>query len=722
MRNREKEVRQKKSYDIKTTTCPMDCGDACSLLATIANGKVVSLQGDPEHPFTQGIMCNKMRRYPERLFGPERLTTPLIRKNGCLEPCSWDNAIDAICARWRSDIKEYGSESVMSWSYSGPMGMFQRNSGDAFFGTLGATSLDRTICATARSFALRESLGVRGVSLPDDFVPGDVILVWSMDPARSRLAFTRRLTQARRQGASVVLVDVYENATARLADHVSLVTPGRDLQLALLLLAKIAQAAPTALRSADEALTRFSDVVAHAKALDANESEHLCGLSPESVSDLAERLLKANRVYLITGYGYSRTQRGAAATQALVALSVALTLTGVGGGMYTMLGANRVFETSTPSAPHVPATARRTNMSHLGEALLDFTDPPIRSLYVYGSNPALVSPDQSRVLEGLRRDDLFLVVHDLFLTDTARLADVVLPATSFLEHDDLYLRGEFPVLQYSRAIIDPVGESKSNCEVFGMFAKCFGFSAIANRYNVGLMIREAIDNTEYPFTEEERQRVLAGKPVLLEDRGTGALDKRGRFSGYDTADFSCLATWLDNAPASCVDAFNWFDDDASVRSRATLGQSNGRKQGSGRTFYLATVITDFSINSSVLHCCNESRRNAYALMNPVDVAECLPAGSVAVTLENRFGRATFELEPSKRVPRGTIIVPGVYPLGQTLAGSHAAVQPQFSSASASNASSCAKGGLGINAFAPPLESDGGDGCWFTGHQVKVVHV
>ena len=199
MRNREKEVRQKKRYDIKTTTCPMDCGDACSLLATIANGKVVSLQGDPEHPFTQGIMCNKMRHYPERLFGPERLTTPLIRKNGYLEPCSWDNAIDAICARWRSDIKEYGGESIMSWSYSGPMGMFQRNSGDAFFGTLGATSLDRTICATARSFALRESLGVRGVSLPDDFVPGDVILVWSMDPARSHLAFTRRLTQARRQ-------------------------------------------------------------------------------------------------------------------------------------------------------------------------------------------------------------------------------------------------------------------------------------------------------------------------------------------------------------------------------------------------------------------------------------------------------------------------------------------------------------------------------------------
>lgn len=509
-------------------------------------GRATRLRGDPAHTVTQGFLCGKVARYLERVYHPERLLHPLRRTPAGFERTSWDEALDAIAARLRVIADEFGAESILPYSYAGTMGYLNGSGMDRrFFHRLGASRLDRTICAAAGSAGLTEAYGARLGMDPRDFAHARLIIAWGANVLATNVHQWPFILEARRRGAKFVVIDPVRTKTAALADLHLAPYPGSDLALALGLIHVILRDGLLDERYVTSYAEGLDSLRARAAEYSPGRVAHWTGIAEADVEQLARDYAAARPAAIRLNYGVQRSERGGRAVRAIALLPV---LTGAwrergGGLLLSTSGAFAVNRAALERPDLQPGPTRLVNMTQLGDALTQLGDPPVQALVVYNSNPAAIAPDQKRVRAGLARPDLFKVVIEQFMTDTARYADYVLPATTFLEHTDLYFAYGHYELQLARAAIAPPGEARSNVEIFRALARRMGFLDACFSESEEDMIRGLL-NTPSPYLAgvtlerlEREHSIRLNVPDLPFAAGafgtpSGKCDLRGEALGY----------------------------------------------------------------------------------------------------------------------------------------------------------------------------------------------
>jgi len=497
---------------VRHSVCALDCPDACSLLIDIKDGKGSRLRGNPEHPVTRGFLCGKVARYLDREYSPDRLLYPQKRAGakceGRFERISWDEALDTIAARLRKVSEEFGPEAILPYSYAGTMGLLNGGGMDRrFFHRLGASRLDRTICSSAGGAGLMETLGFRYGTEPEQFSHSKLIIAWGANVLATNVHLWPFIVEARRNGARFYTIDPICNRTGKLADKHFAIYPGSDMALALGLMHVIIG---ENLHDADyiaNYTNGFEALAARAREYPPERVESLTGISREDVVSLAREYARTRPAAIRLNYGIQRSDRGGAATRAVAALPALIgSWRELGGGL--QLSTSQAFRFNR-AALEMPELQRRSplgrdarivNMTELGKALTQLDAPPVKALVVYNSNPASIAPNQNLVLAGMRRADLFTVVLEQFQNDTADHADILLPATTFLEHTDLYLAYGHYHLQLARPVLPAPGETKSNVEVFRLLAHRMGFDEPCFRDSEDDMLRTLLDSP-HPFLQ-----------------------------------------------------------------------------------------------------------------------------------------------------------------------------------------------------------------------------
>ena len=627
--------------EIKRSACPYDCPDTCGLLVEVEAGKAIKVSGDPEHPFTRGTLCVKMNHYEKTVHSPLRLITPLLRTgpkgSGQFRAASWPEAIGQIADRWEKILSQYGAEAILPYSYAGTMGLIQRNAGHPFFHRLGASRLDRTICSPAKEAAWKAVMGDTAAPHPDEAGDSDLVVLWGINAVATNIHFLHAVRKAKEKGAAVWLIETYETPTSSLADRIFLVRPGSDGALALGLMHLLVR---------DNRIDR-NFLANHVQGFEELKREILPDFSPAKVSSLtglpretlesmAGAFASAKAPFIRIGSGPSRYGNGAMSLRAVVCLPALV-------GAYTQKGGGCFASTSTAGAfsmkeilreDFMTKPTRIVNMNQLGDALNRLGNPPIQSLYVYHSNPAAITPDQNQVLRGLAREDLFTVVHERFMTDTARFADILLPSTSSLEHSDLYRSYGTYCIQRVKPAIHPVGESKSNREVFALLAAAMGFSEPFFRQTADELIEHVL-SIRTPLREGVDQKSFAaGKAVELplpSDAKAQFKTPSGKIEILNPKDPRPLPCYLP-------------------------------PHGGDYPFRLMTAPSVYALNSSFRERDDLlSREKAMFLkMNPGDAqARNLKDGN-RVSAFNELGQVSFILQVTPQAPPGVVVAEGVW--------------------------------------------------------------
>ena len=496
------------------SVCPHDCPSACSLEVTTENGRLVDVTGNPAHPFTQGVICGKVREYAERVHSPLRVLRPLKRVGpkgeGDFVPISWDEAIDTIATRWRAIIRESGGEAILPFSYAGTMGQVQYFAGHPLFHALGATRLHRTICVETAYAGWRATMGAVTGNDSNRMVGSDLVVLWGINAAYSSINVMTLVKQARAKGAHVVCVDPYRTPTAEQADEHLMVRPGTDGALALAVMHVLIAEGLVDRAYVERATHGFDELAKHVRAFTPAWAAPITGLSAGTIVAFARRYGATKRSFLRIGIGLSRHDNGGMTCRTLACLPA---LTGAwaephGGALLSSTQAFTFDYGLLVREDLMPRQAPRTiNMIQLGRALTDATlAPPVRALYVYNSNPAAICPNQSLVLRGLAREDLFTVVHEQVLTDTAHYADIVLPATTSMEHLDIYRSFGQLTVQLARPVLPPQGEARPNLAVFRDLARALGVAAEHYAKDEEALIREFLATSTPGMTYERLAR------------------------------------------------------------------------------------------------------------------------------------------------------------------------------------------------------------------------
>src|SRR5882672_12465 len=464
------------------SVCPHDCPSCCSLVVTVEGDRLTSVTGNPDHPFTRGVICGKVREYAERVHSPLRVLTPLRRIGpkgaGEFAPISWDDAIDTIAARWRAIIASEGGEAILPFSYAGSMGQVQFFAGHPLFHALGASRLDRSICVSTAYTGWRATVGQVTGNDSEQMVGADLIVLWGVNASYSTINVMTLVKQARQRGAHVVVIDPNRTPTAMQADEHLAVRPGSDGALALAVMHVLIAEGRVDRNYVERATLGFEALAEHVKAWPPERVAPIVGLDASSIVAFARRYGASARAFIRVGIGLSRHDNGGMTCRTIACLPA---LTGAyadphGGALLSSGGAFAMDYRALERPDLMPTPAPRViNMIQLGRALTDpGLAPPVKALYVYSSNPAAVCPNQTLVLQGLAREDLFTVVHEQVMTDTAHYADLVLPATTSMEHLDLYRSFGQLTLQLAKPVLPPQGEAKSNWEAFGLLARAMG--------------------------------------------------------------------------------------------------------------------------------------------------------------------------------------------------------------------------------------------------------
>ena len=498
--------------DVRHSVCALDCPDTCSLLVHIENGRATRLRGNPDHPVTRGFLCGKVARYLDREYHPDRLLYPQKRVGkkgeGRFTRIGWDEALDTIAGKLGAVAHEFGSEAILPYSYAGTMGLLHGNGMDRrFFHRLGASRLDRTICSAAGTAGITASLGFRYGTEPEQFRHAKLIVGWAGNIHGTNVHLWPFLVEAKRNGAKLWVIDPIRTRTAALADRHLRIHPGADLALALGLMHVIIG---EKLYDADYVANYtqgFEELRDQVRDYGPERVSALTGIDREDIVQLAREYATTHPAAIRLNYGVQRSQHGGRAVQAISCLPA---LTGswkeVGGGFQLSTSQAFQFNRAGLERPDLQERsplgreARILNMAELGKALTKVDDPPVKALIVYNSNPAAIAPNQNLVLRGLKRDDLFTVVLEQFQTDTADHADILLPATTFLEHTDIYLAYGHYHLQLARPVLNPPGEARSNVDVFRALAERMGFDDDCFRDSDDDMIRTLLDSS-HPFLQ-----------------------------------------------------------------------------------------------------------------------------------------------------------------------------------------------------------------------------
>ncbi len=531
------------SQGVVRAACPHDCPDTCAMEVTVADGRAVKIRGAADMPFTNGALCTKVAHYLDRVYSDQRLLHPMKRVGrkgeGRFERISWDEALDTIAARFR-DIAADDPRAILPYSYAGTMGLVQGESLDRrFFHRLGASLLDRTICASAGALGWKATIGASIGTDPEAVVDAKLILIWGGNPVVSNLHGWRYLQEAKRRGAKLVCIDPRRSETAAKCDVHLAPWPGTDGALALAMMQVLI---------ADDLLdhdyiarhtTGFPQLAERVRGCTPEWAAPLTGLPVDVIRSLAREYGDcrgaASPSLIRLNYGLNRCAGGGMAVRNIACLPA---LTGAwrhpAGGALLSTSGNFPIDHKALQRPDLyprqeGRPPRTINMAFIGDALLEARDPAIRAIYVYNSNPVAVAPDSNRVKAGFAREDLFCVVHELFQTDTADYADILLPATSQLEHRDvhgtyghLYAVANFPA-------IAPLGEAKPNTEVFRLLAERMGFTEPA--------LFEPDEKIAAAAFRLGDRRALGVTPAALAQRGWGRLNLPRPFAPFAEGGF-----------------------------------------------------------------------------------------------------------------------------------------------------------------------------------------
>jgi anaerobic selenocysteine-containing dehydrogenase len=494
--------------------CPHDCPDACGVLITVDDGKAVKIQGDPAHPVTRGFLCAKVAKYLDRVYSPDRVLYPMRRVEAkgfarvrateagqAFQRVTWDEAFDEIVWRLRSTVANFGSEAILPYSYGGTLGKLNFGSMDRrFFHRLGASQLARNICSEAGGAGVRSVYGANMGTEPEQFRHSKYIIAWAANIHGNNVHLWPFIDEARRNGAKLVVIDPYRTRTAAIADWHIPINPGTDVALALSMMHVIIN---RNLHDADyvsKHTSGFDELRAKVQAYPPEKAAQWTGMSAADIEKLAVEYATCRPAVIRMNYGVQRSENGGMASRTIAMLPC---ITGswkeIGGGFQLSTSAafglnNAALERTDLMQTSLGREARTINMVELGQALNVVDDPPVKALFVYNSNPAAVCPNHNDVIRGLLRPDLFTVVHEQFFTDTTDYADIVLPATTFFEHKELQSAYGHYYLQASNQAIKPLGECRSNVDLFRTLAERMGFEEECFRDSVEDMMDQAIES------------------------------------------------------------------------------------------------------------------------------------------------------------------------------------------------------------------------------------
>jgi anaerobic selenocysteine-containing dehydrogenase len=503
--------------------CPHDCPDTCALLIEVEDGKAVSVKGASDHPPTSGFLCNKVNRYLERTYHQDRLLYPMkatgAKGEGKFARISWDEALDTIAERFKKIASEYGPQAILPYSFAGTMGIVQGGSMDRrFFHRLGASLLDRTICSSAGAAGYRLTVGASIGSDMENFAGAKLIIIWGANPITSSVHLWPRILEAQRNGARVIAIDPYRSRTAEYCqEHIALL-PGTDGALALAMMNVIISESLIDADYVEKYTVGFEALCRHVADWTPARAAAVCGISEESIVRLAHEYAGTKPAMIRLNYGMQRHLGGGMAVRAVACLPA---LVGAwrhpsGGMLLSSSGTYGINEDRVEGRDLIWNNPRTINMSAIGDALAGFhrsvayhkngagiplieqvltpLDPPIKAIFVYNSNPLAVAPDSRKVAAGFKREDLFVVVHEIFQTDTADCADILLPATTQLEQFDIHTSyGHLYVLANNPAI-EPPGEAKPDTEVFRLLSEKMGFEEPCFKDSDHDLARQALDS------------------------------------------------------------------------------------------------------------------------------------------------------------------------------------------------------------------------------------
>jgi len=532
---------------IVRAVCPHDCPDSCGVLITVEDGRATRIQGDPQHPVTRGFLCAKVAKYLDRVYSPDRVLYPMRRlapKGPAASPfdyrsgqvratqsdsvwhrISWDEALNEIARRFRAISAGFGSEAILPYSYGGTLGTLNGSTMDRrFFHRLGASQLDRTICSAAGEAGLKSVLGAKMGTEPEQFKHSKYIIAWASNIHGNNVHLWPFITEARRNGAKLVVIDPYRTRTAECADWYIPINPGTDAALALGMMHVIIGENLHDAGYVSQYTQGFDQLAEKVKEYPPERVAQWTGIAADDIRKLAREYATTKPSVIRLNYGVQRSERGGMATRVITMLPCVIgSWKEIGGGLQmSVSGAVELggAKLKRPDLMHVALgrEARTINMVELGKVLNSVNDPPVKALFVYNSNPAAVCPQHNDVVRGLLRSDLFTVVHEQFFTDTTDYADMVLPATTFFEHKDLQRAYGHYYVQVSNQAIEPLGECRSNVELFRGLAERMGFAEDCFSQSDDKMIDLALDSDD-PWLEGITRECMETGPVRLNFHG-----------------------------------------------------------------------------------------------------------------------------------------------------------------------------------------------------------
>ena len=620
---------------IVETACPLDCPDGCSLNVTVQDGRITKIDGSTSNPITDGYICAKVRRFGERVYGSDRLLYPSVRKGpkgegARFERVSWDEALNLVADRMREARDTWGAESILPYSYGGSNGLLTQDTGDAtLFRRLGASRLARTVCAAPTGAANGALYGKMPSVTYQDYPEARLIIVWGLNPSASGIHMVPYLRDAQRGGAKLVVIDPRTTPLAKQADLHLALRPGTDLPIALAMHRHLFEGG-FADRAFLEQHTHNADRLRQkAQTWTFERAAAEADVPVELVARLAEWYATTSPALIRCGWGQERNRNGGNSSLAILALPAVGGKFRVRGGGYAMSNTEAWgIQRTWIGAPE--ASTRRINMNQLGRVLTE-GDPPVKVLFVYNSNAAATSPDQRRVLRGLERNDLFTVVFDQVMTDTTHYADVLLPATTFLEGYDIP-RAYGPIgLRLARPVIEAVGEARSNAEVFGELLRL-------------LDLREDTD----PVGElEEMLDVFSKMPAAI---------------GHALRDDGAAVPPFDGRPIQFVDVMPRTSDGkvdlfpAGLEREAPEGLYTYRADPATAEFPLALIspASERTISSTLAEL---PRPEVRLLMHPTDAAARHLDDGVPVRIFNALGEVRCNLQIGSWIRPGTVSLP-----------------------------------------------------------------
>jgi len=482
--------------------CPHDCPDTCAMLFEVEQGRLVKVRGNPDHPMTRGGLCVKLKDYEKRHYHPDRLLHPLRRSgpkgSGRFERLGWDEALDTIAARWQGIIAEHGPQAIVPYSYLGHQGLVHGlNGGDAFFARLGASVMERTFCGEGSATAWLMTHGPSGGMDPESFKHSRYIVLWACNSVSTNLHHWHIVKDAQKAGAKVVVIDAYRSKTAKEADWHIAPRPGTDGALAMAMINTLVEEDLIDRDYVERYTVGFEELAERARSRTPEWAAEITGIPAADIRRLAREYAATQPAAIRIGVALERHYGGGQTIRAVCCLPA---LTGawreVGGGLMQMPVWEHPYKLDVICRPEwIPEGTRALNNLQIGRALTGEIplDPPIASMMCWNSNPVTQAPESEKIVAGLAREDLFLVVADHFLSDTAAYADIVLPAAMGAEMEDIILSWGHNYLTYNEKCVEPPGEARSNREIFRCLAARMGFEEPELAWSDGECLEHFVD-------------------------------------------------------------------------------------------------------------------------------------------------------------------------------------------------------------------------------------